>query len=148
MSWCYAKGSLTGLTAWFLSSGVYPSEILPSEIQASTANPENSWPQSLIAEIRASAKDLRAGSSMIMRFCRCVSQVVQVSSRWRVLPGGGSEVALTISSICLDCLHAEYFLHFFGRLYNTGDYLLIFFFFSPEDSLTKLCFSPKSVARF
>uniref|UniRef100_A0A2N9EIX7 Knl1 C-terminal RWD domain-containing protein n=1 Tax=Fagus sylvatica TaxID=28930 RepID=A0A2N9EIX7_FAGSY len=63
------------------SSGVYPSEILPSEIQASTANPENSWPQSLIAEIRASAKDLRAGSSMIMRFCRCVSQVVQVSSR-------------------------------------------------------------------
>lgn len=31
------------------------------------------------------------------------------------------------SSICLDCLHAEYFLHFFGRLYNTGDYLLIFF---------------------
>ena len=112
MSWCYAKGSLTGLTAWFLSSGVYPSEILPSEIQASTANPENSWPQSLIAEIRASAKDLRAGSSMIMRFCRCVSQVVQFSSRWRVLPGGGSEVALTILQFVLTAYMQNIFFIF------------------------------------
>ncbi|XP_050279878.1 uncharacterized protein LOC126720976 isoform X2 [Quercus robur] len=64
-----------------LNCGVYPSEILPKEMKASTAKPESSWPQSLIAEIRDSAENLRAGSSRIMRFCRCVSQLMQTSCR-------------------------------------------------------------------
>ncbi|KAK4594211.1 hypothetical protein RGQ29_018050 [Quercus rubra] len=64
-----------------LNRGVYPSEILPKEMKASTAKPESSWPQSLIAEIRDSAENLRAGSSRIMRFCRCVSQLMRASCR-------------------------------------------------------------------
>ncbi|KAL0008746.1 hypothetical protein SO802_010248 [Lithocarpus litseifolius] len=64
-----------------LNRGVYPSAILPKEMKASTAKPESSWPQSLIAEIRDSAENLRAGSSRIMRFCRCVSQLMRASCR-------------------------------------------------------------------
>ncbi|KAG2719628.1 hypothetical protein I3760_03G274500 [Carya illinoinensis] len=64
-----------------LNRGVYPSEVLPNEIRAPNAGSDNSWLQSLMAEIRTAAENLRTGYSRIMRLCRCVSQVVQASGR-------------------------------------------------------------------
>ncbi|KAK9284775.1 hypothetical protein L1049_023952 [Liquidambar formosana] len=64
-----------------LKCGVYPMEILPSQLQAPAAGTQKSAPQSLLAEIRAAVESLRVGYSRIVRLCRCVSQVVQASSR-------------------------------------------------------------------
>lgn len=77
----YVKRLLTSLIAWFLGSGVYPSEVLPNEIRAPNAGSDKSWSQSLMAEIKTAAENLRTGYSRIMRLCRCVSQVVQASGR-------------------------------------------------------------------
>ncbi|CAK9167179.1 unnamed protein product [Ilex paraguariensis] len=64
-----------------LNRGVYPSEILPSQLAAPFDGSPNSSSQPLIAEIGVALQTLRAGYLRILRLCRCVSQVVQ-SFEW------------------------------------------------------------------
>ncbi|XP_048435238.1 uncharacterized protein LOC103951819 isoform X2 [Pyrus x bretschneideri] len=59
-----------------LKSGIYPSEILPHQIQASESAVEKPLPESLLAEIRAAADCLDSGYTRIMRLCKCISNVV------------------------------------------------------------------------
>ncbi|PON87997.1 hypothetical protein TorRG33x02_161990 [Trema orientale] len=61
-----------------LTSGVYPSQILPYQVQNSQAGRQKS--KSLEVEIRSAAENLEYGYMRIMRLCRCVSQVLQASS--------------------------------------------------------------------
>ncbi|PON44239.1 hypothetical protein PanWU01x14_268370 [Parasponia andersonii] len=61
-----------------LNSGVYPSQILPYQVQNSQAGRQKS--KSLEGEIRSAAESLEYGYMRIMRLCRCVSQVLQASS--------------------------------------------------------------------
>ncbi|XP_048434241.1 uncharacterized protein LOC125474482 isoform X1 [Pyrus x bretschneideri] len=60
-----------------LKSGVYPSEILPHQIQASSVSAvEKALPESLLAEMRAAAEILESGYTRIKRLCKCISNVV------------------------------------------------------------------------
>ncbi|XP_021812561.1 uncharacterized protein LOC110755634 [Prunus avium] len=61
-----------------LNSGIYPSEILPHQIQPSVSAAEVVLPQPLLAEIRAAAESLESGHMRIMRLCKCISQVVEL----------------------------------------------------------------------
>ncbi|TYI55782.1 hypothetical protein E1A91_D11G164700v1 [Gossypium mustelinum] len=61
-----------------LNCGVYPSDILPYQLQTSATGTEN---LALSAEIKAAVGNLRSGYSRIIRICRCVSQVIQSSGR-------------------------------------------------------------------
>ncbi|KAA3474769.1 Cytochrome P450 [Gossypium australe] len=61
-----------------LNCGVYPSDILPYQLQTSATGTEN---LTLSAEIKAAVGNLRSGYSRIIRICRCVSQVIQSSGR-------------------------------------------------------------------
>ncbi|OMO89665.1 hypothetical protein COLO4_19656 [Corchorus olitorius] len=64
-----------------LKCGVYPSEILPYDIQTPTAGLRKLQLRPLSDEIKAALGNLRAGYSRIIRLCRCVSQVMQSSGR-------------------------------------------------------------------
>ncbi|KAH9745418.1 hypothetical protein KPL70_004067 [Citrus sinensis] len=64
-----------------LNCGVYPSEILPYHLEVSTAVMQKSLPEVLSAEIKATIGNLAIGYLRIFRLCRCVSQVLQISSR-------------------------------------------------------------------
>ncbi|KAK6286809.1 hypothetical protein POUND7_012988 [Theobroma cacao] len=64
-----------------LNCGVYPSEVLPYQLQTPTAGTENLQLRPLSAEIKAAVGNLRAGHSRIIRLCRCVSQVMRSSGR-------------------------------------------------------------------
>ncbi|OMO75569.1 hypothetical protein CCACVL1_16129, partial [Corchorus capsularis] len=64
-----------------LKCGVYPSEILPYDLQTPTAGIRKSQLRPLSDEIKAALGNLRAGYSRIIRLCRCVSQVMQSSGR-------------------------------------------------------------------
>nr|KJB42699.1 hypothetical protein B456_007G164500 [Gossypium raimondii] len=61
-----------------LNCGVYPSDILPYQLQTSATGTES---LALSAEIKAAVGNLRSGYSRIIRICRCVSQVIQSSGR-------------------------------------------------------------------
>lgn len=61
---------------WFLGRGIYPSEILPYQIQVSESAAQVLLPESLLAELRAAAEGLESGYTRIMRLCKCISQVV------------------------------------------------------------------------
>ncbi|XP_065873629.1 uncharacterized protein [Euphorbia lathyris] len=59
-----------------LNRGVYPSEVVPSQLEASFAGTCMPVPESLVARITAAVDGLGAGYSRIIRLCRCISQVV------------------------------------------------------------------------
>ncbi|CAN6701766.1 unnamed protein product [Malus baccata var. baccata] len=60
-----------------LKSGIYPSEILPHQIQASSESAvEKALPESLLSETRAAAEILESGYTRIKRLCKCISNVV------------------------------------------------------------------------
>lgn len=62
---------------WFLGRGAYPSDILPYQMQVSESAAQVLSPESLLAEIRATAAEgLESGYTRIMRLCKCISQVV------------------------------------------------------------------------
>ncbi|XP_062107100.1 uncharacterized protein LOC133818326 isoform X2 [Humulus lupulus] len=61
-----------------LNSGVYPSEILPYQVQDPQTDPNKS--KSFENEVRSATENLEVGYMRIMRLCRCVSQVLQASS--------------------------------------------------------------------
>ncbi|KAJ4831108.1 hypothetical protein Tsubulata_027031 [Turnera subulata] len=60
-----------------LKRGVYPSELVPIELQASVAGAHKSLPEPLSAKINVAVQSLRVGYSRIIRLCKCVSQVVE-----------------------------------------------------------------------
>ncbi|XVF81402.1 hypothetical protein PTKIN_Ptkin15bG0152300 [Pterospermum kingtungense] len=64
-----------------LNCGVYPSEILPYNLQTPTAVTENLQRSPLLAEIEVAVGNLSAGYSRIIRLCRCVPRVLQSSGR-------------------------------------------------------------------
>ncbi|GKV41233.1 hypothetical protein SLEP1_g48799 [Rubroshorea leprosula] len=64
-----------------LGSGVYPTEVLPSRLQASIAGAETSLCQPLSAVMKTAVDGLRVGYSRILRLCQCVSQVLQALSK-------------------------------------------------------------------
>ncbi|XP_027062170.1 uncharacterized protein LOC113772334 isoform X1 [Coffea eugenioides] len=59
-----------------LNRGVYPSDILPSQLTAFKGM-NNTSGDPIIGEIRDAFKSLRAGYMRIIRLCRCISLVVQ-----------------------------------------------------------------------
>ncbi|XP_019249306.1 PREDICTED: uncharacterized protein LOC109228611 isoform X2 [Nicotiana attenuata] len=61
-----------------LNRGVYPSEVVPSQVAALALHAEHS-DDALLGEIRAAVKNLRAGYMRIIRLCDCISRVVQAS---------------------------------------------------------------------
>ncbi|XP_050380826.1 uncharacterized protein LOC126798048 [Argentina anserina] len=62
-----------------LKRGIYPSDIIPYQVQAFESAAQVLLPQSLLTEIRAAAEGLESGYSRIMRLCKCISEVVQSS---------------------------------------------------------------------
>ncbi|XP_028222506.1 uncharacterized protein LOC114403623 isoform X3 [Glycine soja] len=66
-----------------LKCGVYPAEVLPSQIHDPSSGEQKSLPSSLLDEIRTAAESVRVGYSRIIRLCRCISQVVQASTKSR-----------------------------------------------------------------
>ncbi|TKY47867.1 hypothetical protein E2542_SST29928 [Spatholobus suberectus] len=60
-----------------LKCGVYPAEVLPSQIYDASSGEQKSLPSSLVDEIRTAAERVRVGYSRIIRLCRCISQAVQ-----------------------------------------------------------------------
>lgn len=69
-----------GFDIW--NSGVYPSEILPYQLQFPSTKKQNSLLESLSAEINAAIGNLTNGYSRIIRLCRRVSKVIQSSRGW------------------------------------------------------------------
>ncbi|XP_021658884.2 uncharacterized protein LOC110648837 isoform X2 [Hevea brasiliensis] len=63
-----------------LKCGIYPSDILPYQLQAYVCGTYTSLPESLLTKIKAAVDGLRVGYSRIIRLCRCISEVVQSSS--------------------------------------------------------------------
>ncbi|XP_050205439.1 uncharacterized protein LOC126655347 [Mercurialis annua] len=63
-----------------LNRGVYPSDILPYQLQAFVAGAYMSLPETLSAKIKDAADGLKVGYSRIMRLCKCISQVLESSS--------------------------------------------------------------------
>lgn len=59
-----------------LNRGIYPSDILPSQLTAFNGM-NNTSGDPIIGEIRDAFKSLRAGYMRIIRLCRCISLVVQ-----------------------------------------------------------------------
>ncbi|XP_027065143.1 uncharacterized protein [Coffea arabica] len=59
-----------------LNRGIYPSDILPSQLTAFNGM-NNTSGDPIIGEIRDAFKRLRAGYMRIIRLCRCISLVVQ-----------------------------------------------------------------------
>ncbi|KAJ0051400.1 hypothetical protein Pint_01805 [Pistacia integerrima] len=57
-----------------LNRGIYPSEILPYQLQFPSTKMQNSPPESLSAEINAATANLTNGYSRIIRLCRLVSE--------------------------------------------------------------------------
>jgi len=66
-----------------LSSGVYPAEVLPSQIYdpSSSSGEQKSLPSSLVDEIRTATESVRVGYSRIIRLCRCISQAVHACNK-------------------------------------------------------------------
>ncbi|KAH1214787.1 hypothetical protein GmHk_13G036072 [Glycine max] len=56
-------------------SGVYPAEVLPSQILDPSSGEQKSLPSSLVDELRTAAESVRVGYSRIIRLCRCISQI-------------------------------------------------------------------------
>ncbi|KAM7503802.1 hypothetical protein LguiB_002706 [Lonicera macranthoides] len=61
-----------------LKRGIYPSDIVPC---FPAVGSKNSLSEPLLAEIRGAIRNLGAGYYRIIRLCRCISQVVQASTR-------------------------------------------------------------------
>nr|XP_048327978.1 uncharacterized protein LOC107416792 isoform X1 [Ziziphus jujuba var. spinosa] len=61
-----------------LNRGIYPSEILPYQVQDPTGRARNS--ESLLVEINSAADNLEAGLLRILRLGRCIAQVMQPKS--------------------------------------------------------------------
>lgn len=61
---------------WFVSSGVYPSGVVPYEILDSCGGEEKSLPSSLADEIKTATERARDGYSRITNLCRCISHAV------------------------------------------------------------------------
>ncbi|WCJ37347.1 hypothetical protein M5689_018494 [Euphorbia peplus] len=59
-----------------LKRGVYPSEVVPSQIEASFAGTSIPVQKALLDRITAAVNGLGAGYSRIIRLCRCISQAV------------------------------------------------------------------------
>lgn len=81
---CFAdfnNGKKAGLTLDMtnLKSGIYPSEILPSQLEVSIHGSGDSVPQTLYTEIMTNLGGLRAGFMRIVRLCRCISGVIKAS---------------------------------------------------------------------
>ncbi|KAL7185988.1 hypothetical protein ACSBR2_027858 [Camellia fascicularis] len=56
-----------------LKWGIYPSEIIPSQLESPSNVPQKSLPESLSAEIIAAIQSIRVGYARIISLCRCVS---------------------------------------------------------------------------
>lgn len=63
-----------------LNWGIYPSDILPSQLTAMNGT-NNASGDPIIGEIRDAFRSLRTGYMRIIRLCRCISLVVQGSSK-------------------------------------------------------------------
>jgi len=59
-----------------VSSGVYPSGVVPYEILDSCGGEEKSLPSSLADEIKTATERARDGYSRITNLCRCISHAV------------------------------------------------------------------------
>ncbi|KAL5148250.1 hypothetical protein HKD37_13G035316 [Glycine soja] len=57
------------------ANGVYPAEVLPSQILDPSSGEQKSLPSSLVDELRTAAESVRVGYSRIIRLCRCISQI-------------------------------------------------------------------------
>ncbi|KAK7273465.1 hypothetical protein RIF29_14515 [Crotalaria pallida] len=64
-----------------LKCGVYPVEVLPSQIYDPAGGEHMPLPSSLVDEIRTAAESVRVGYSRIRRLCRCISQTVQACAQ-------------------------------------------------------------------
>ncbi|KAL2327167.1 hypothetical protein Fmac_020594 [Flemingia macrophylla] len=63
-----------------LKCGVYPADVLPSQMYDPSNAEQKSLPSSLADEVRNATQSVRVGYSRIIRLCRCISQIVQVST--------------------------------------------------------------------
>uniref|UniRef100_A0A5B6Z9T7 Uncharacterized protein n=1 Tax=Davidia involucrata TaxID=16924 RepID=A0A5B6Z9T7_DAVIN len=63
-----------------LNRGVYPLEMIPSQLEAPADVSQKLLSQPLLAEIRAAVHSLRVGYLRIIRLCRCVSHVIEAWS--------------------------------------------------------------------
>ncbi|CAJ1950993.1 unnamed protein product [Sphenostylis stenocarpa] len=70
-----------------LKCGVYPAEILPSQIYdpSSSSGEHKSLPSSLVDEIRTATASVRVGYSRIIRLCRSISHAVQACHKSKSL---------------------------------------------------------------
>ncbi|KAH9609073.1 hypothetical protein KSS87_021833 [Heliosperma pusillum] len=59
-----------------LNRGVYPSQILPYEVQGMTARNQDIF-ESLVEDIRTSVQGVRSGFMRIISICRCVSRMIE-----------------------------------------------------------------------
>lgn len=70
----------TDMPSWFCHSGVYPSEILPHQLQIPTTGARKTPTESLSADIKSAIDNLPVGYSRIIRICRLVSKMLQPSN--------------------------------------------------------------------
>ncbi|KAE9605148.1 hypothetical protein Lal_00043315 [Lupinus albus] len=60
-----------------LKCGVYPVEVLPSQIYDPAGAEQKQLPSSVVDQIRTAAESVKIGYSRVTRLCRCISQAVQ-----------------------------------------------------------------------
>ncbi|KAJ7960221.1 Dentin sialoprotein [Quillaja saponaria] len=63
-----------------LKCGVYPLDILPSQIYDPASGECKSLPQSLVARVRNATEDTGVGYSRIKKLCMCISEAIQTST--------------------------------------------------------------------
>ncbi|KAK4437472.1 hypothetical protein Salat_0081100 [Sesamum alatum] len=63
-----------------LKRGIYPSDVLPLQLTAPVDSQKCSLSERIFDEIRDAVKGVRSGHMRILRLCRCISQVIQVST--------------------------------------------------------------------
>ncbi|KAK9074118.1 hypothetical protein SSX86_006715 [Deinandra increscens subsp. villosa] len=74
------KATIT-LNTSCLKRGIYPSEIVASQIDISVDKSQYSSNEELSAEISAAVQGLRVGYQRILRLCRCISHVVSLQGK-------------------------------------------------------------------
>ncbi|KAK1418133.1 hypothetical protein QVD17_27272 [Tagetes erecta] len=75
------KKATVTLNTSCLRRGIYPADIVASQIEISVDESQKSSNEKLSAEIAAAVQDLRVGFSRILRLCRCISQFVSLQGK-------------------------------------------------------------------
>ncbi|KAK7327790.1 hypothetical protein VNO77_21881 [Canavalia gladiata] len=83
IDFCSGRKVKVTLNMTCLQCGVYPVEVLPSQVYDPSSREQKSLPSSIADEISTAAESVRVGYSRIIRLCRRISEAVKACTQSR-----------------------------------------------------------------